>query len=66
MRAMARAFLRIQKILQRVTFSYGPQDQNSRLFDDPVGVEEQAFEQGQQVRQQIIAEDVGEHIQGCS
>lgn len=30
-----------------VTFSYGPQDQNSRLFDDPVRVEEQFFEQGQ-------------------
>lgn len=54
------------KDLVIVTFGDGPQDQNSRLFDDPVGVEEQAFQQGQQMRQQIITEHVGENIQSCS
>lgn len=28
-----------------LTFSYGPQHQNARLLDNPVGVEEQAFQE---------------------
>ncbi|TNN80587.1 hypothetical protein EYF80_009093 [Liparis tanakae] len=49
-----------------LTLGYGPQDQDARLLDDPVGVEEQAFQERQEVGQQVVAEHVGQHVQRCS
>ena len=47
-----------------ITFSYGPQYQDAGLLNDPVWVEEQTFQEWQKVRQQIVAEHVGQHVQG--
>lgn len=54
------------KTLVTLTLSYGPQHQDARLLDDPVGVEEQAFQERQKVGQQVVTEHVCQHIQRCS
>lgn len=48
-----------------LTLSDGPQHQDARLLGDPVRGEEKALEQGQQVRQQLVSEHIGQHIQRC-
>ena len=42
----------------------GAQRQNARLFNLPVGVEERLLEDGQEDGQQLVFEDVGQHVEG--
>lgn len=42
------------------------QHEDAGLFDDPVRVEKQAFEEGQEMRKQLIPKHVGQHIERCS
>lgn len=49
-----------------LTLGDGTQHQDAGLFDDPVRVEKQAFEEGQEMRKQLIPEHVGQHIERCS
>lgn len=51
--------------LRLLTFSYSPQHEDAGLFNDPLGMEEQLFEKGQEVQQQIVLEHVGQHVQCC-
>lgn len=45
------------------TFRNGPQDEDARLLDDPLGVEEELLEQREEVGEQLFPEDVGQDIQ---
>lgn len=49
--------------LWRHTFCNGSQNQDAGLLDDPVVVEEQLFQQGEEVRQQVVTEHVGQNVQ---
>lgn len=46
-----------------LTFSYSPKHEDARLFNHPVRMEEQFFQQGQNMEQQFIPEHIGQHIQ---
>lgn len=45
-----------------LTFSYSSQHKNTRLFNDPVGVEEQALQEWKEVRQEVISENIGHNV----
>ena len=45
------------------TFRDGPQDEDARLLDDPLGVEEELLEQREEVGEQLFPEDVGQDVQ---
>ena len=47
----------------RITFSDGAEDEDARLLDLPLGVEEPVLEDGQQDGKQGVAEHVGQHVQ---
>lgn len=49
-----------------LTLSDCTQHEDARLFDDPIGVEKQAFEEGEEMRKQLIPKHVGENIERCS
>lgn len=49
-----------------LTFGDGSQHEDAGFFDDPLGVEEQLFEQGEDVKQQLVPEDISQHVQSCS
>lgn len=49
-----------------LTLSDCTQHKDARLFDDPVRVEKQAFEEGEEMRKQFIPKHVGENIERCS
>lgn len=46
-----------------LTLSDSPQDEDAGLFDDPVRVEQQPFEQGEEMGQQLVTEHVGENVE---
>lgn len=48
-----------------LTFSYRPQHKDAGLFNYPLWMEQQLFEQRQDVQQQVVPEHVGQHVQRC-
>lgn len=48
-----------------LTLGNGAQYEDARFLDDPVGMEEQGFQEWQQVGQQLISKHVGKHVQCC-
>lgn len=49
--------------LALLTLSNGTQHEDAGLLDDPVGVEKQAFEEGEEMRKQLIPKHVGENVE---
>ena len=52
--------------LLSLTLSDSSQHEDARLLDDPVRVEEQSFEQRQEMWEQLLTEHVGKNIQSRS
>lgn len=49
-----------------LTFSYSPQNKNTRLFNYPVRVEEQTLQEWEEMGQEVIPENIGQNVQSCS
>lgn len=45
-----------------LTFSYSPQNKNTRLFNYPVRVEEQTLQEWEEMGQEVIPENIGQNV----
>lgn len=50
----------------QLTFSYSTQNKNARFLNNPVGVEEEALQKWEKVRQEVVAENIGQNVKSCS
>lgn len=49
-----------------LTLSNSPEHQDAGLLDDPIGMEKQAFEQGEEMRQQLFTKHISKNIESGS